>query len=285
MGASCDRTGPAREGLQSRMPPVIALLSDFGLRDHYVGAMKGAILAVCPEATLVDVVHELPAHDVAAGALALDAAYRHFPGGTVFLAVVDPGVGSERRPLAIGAGRWIFVGPDNGLFTHVLDAHPSARLHLLANPLLSRGPSSPVFHGRDLFGPAAARLAGGLPLEEIGPAVADPIRLEPPPKERTADGWEGVVLHADRFGNLATNLVEADLTALVDRRRESLEVIVGGCSLPLVRCYADVEAGSPCALVGSSGRLEIAVRMGRADALPGASPGSAVRVRRRASAC
>src|SRR5512140_339284 len=117
------------------MPPVIALLSDFGLQDHYVGAMKGAILAVCADASLVDVLHEVPPQDVAAGALALEAAYRHFPAGTVFVAVVDPGVGSERRPIAAEAGRWLFVGPDNGLLTLVLDAHPEARVRLLANPL------------------------------------------------------------------------------------------------------------------------------------------------------
>src|SRR5512142_528142 len=131
--------------------PVIALLTDFGLQDHYVGVMKGAILAVCPQAVLVDVLHEVPRHDVAAGALALDAAYRFFPPGTVFLAVVDPGVGSSRRAVAASAGEWLFVGPDNGLFTHVLEAHPSARVHLLANPVLQRPPVSPVFHGRDLF--------------------------------------------------------------------------------------------------------------------------------------
>src|SRR5512145_53694 len=102
---------------------VIALLTDFGLQDHYVGAMKGAILSTSPDATLVDVCHEVPPHDVAAGALLLDAAYRNFPAGTVFVAVVDPGVGSERRPIAVGAGRWLFVGPDNGLFTCVLQAH------------------------------------------------------------------------------------------------------------------------------------------------------------------
>src|SRR5512134_3093848 len=109
--------------------------------------MKGAILSVCPEATLVDVVHEIPAHDVEAGALALDASYRHFPGGTVFVAVVDPGVGTERRPIAVGAGRWLFVGPDKGLFTFVLEAHPLAKVRLPANPTLYRVPVSPVFHG------------------------------------------------------------------------------------------------------------------------------------------
>jgi len=265
------------------MHSVIALLTDFGLRDPYAGAMKGAILSVCPGATLVDITHEVPAHDVAAGALALDAAYRHFPPGTIFVAVVDPGVGSERRPIAVGAGRWLFVGPDNGLLTFVLEVHPAARVHLLANPLLFREPRSPVFHGRDLFGPAAARLARGLALEEVGPPVADPVRMDQPPKTRTDAGWDGAVLHVDRFGNLTTNLLESDLTALAGGALESLEVCLGAEVLPLVRSYSDVAAGRPCALVGSSGRLEIAVRRGRADALPGTAEGARVLVRRRAS--
>jgi hypothetical protein len=259
--------------------------------------MKGAILSVCPEATLVDVLHEVAAHDVFAGALALDATYRHFPDGTVFVAVVDPGVGSERRPIALGAGRWLFVGPDNGLMTLVLDAHPSARVHLLANPVLEREPISPVFHGRDLFGPAAGRLAAGLPLDEVGPVVADPVRLSLPAKVRTEDGWEGAVIHVDRFGNLTTNLLEADLRALAGRGLEGLEVFLGAHRLPLVRFYSEVEAGEACALLGSAGRLEIAVNRGRADALavdgpdaPAAPPsiqpaGVRVRVRRRGTAC
>jgi len=262
------------------MHSVIALLTDFGLRDPYAGAMKGAILSVCPGATLVDITHEVPAHDVAAGALALDAAYRHFPPGTIFVAVVDPGVGSERRPIAMAAGPWRFVGPDNGLFTFVLEVHPAARVHLLANPRLFREPLSPVFHGRDLFGPAAARLARGLPLEEVGPPVADPVRIPQPPKTRTDAGWDGVVLHADRFGNLTTNLLESDLVALTGAL-EGLEVCLGEEVLPLVRSYSDVAAGRACALVGSSGRLEIAVRCGRADALPGVAEGARVVVRRR----
>jgi S-adenosylmethionine hydrolase len=276
------RRAPA---LQSGMRPVVALLTDFGLRDPYAGAVKGAILSACPGATLVDVLHEVPAHDVFAGALALDAAYRHFPSGTVFVAVVDPGVGSDRRPIAVGAGRWLFVGPDNGIFTFVLDAHPSARVHLLANPVLYREPLSPVFHGRDLFGPAAGCLAAGLPLDEVGPLVADPVRLVQPPKAHTQEGWEGAVVHVDRFGNLTSNLLEADLRALGGRGPEALEVSVGGQWLPLVRTYSDVAEGEACALVGSSGRLEIAVRRGRADALSGAGPGTAVRVRRRGGAC
>ena len=261
--------------------PVVAILTDFGLADHYVGAMKGAVLGACPDATLVDVTHDVPAHDVEAGALALDACYRHFPGGTVFLAVVDPDVGSERRPIAVGAGRWLFVGPDNGLFTFVLEAHSRARVHLLANPAFYRLPVSAVFHGRDLFGPAAGHLARGMPLEQAGPPVDDPARLELPPKTRTPEGLAGVVVHVDRFGNLVTNLSAADLASVAGRDTHALEAVLGSIRLPLVRTYADVADGEPCALVGSSDRLEIAVRRGRADALAGAVRGGPVLVRRR----
>jgi S-adenosylmethionine hydrolase len=261
------------------VPPTIALLTDFGDQDPYVGAMKGAILTVCPEATLVDVLHEVPAHDVEAGARALDAAYRHFPEGTVFVAVVDPGVGSERRAIAVGAGPWLFVGPDNGIFTCVLDAHPTARVHLLANPLLAREPTSPVFHGRDLFGPSAARLARGLPLEEVGPVLADPVKLASPEKTRRDDGWQGAVAHVDRFGNLITNIVAGDLETL--GAADSPPVVeVGAKTVPLVRTYSDVAPGCPCALVGSSGRLEVAANRRSAADLLGASVGTPVRVTR-----
>jgi S-adenosylmethionine hydrolase len=264
------------------MSPVVALLTDFGLSDHYAGAVKGAVLSACPGATLVDITHEVPAHDVAAGALALDAAFRCFPDGTVFLAVVDPGVGSPRRPIAAASGRWLFVAPDNGVLTHVLDADPAARVHLIAATRLFRVPTSPVFHGRDVFGPVAGRLACGLALGEVGPAVADPVRLEQPPKARAPEGWSGAVVHVDRFGNLTTNLLEADLAALAGGPLKALEVRLGSEVLPLVRSYSDVARGRPCALVGSSGRLEIAVREGRAEALPGAGRGARVLVRRRA---
>lgn len=262
------------------MPPIIALLTDFGDRDPYVGAMKGAILTACPQATLVDVLHEVPAHDVEAGAWALDTAYRHFPAGTVFVAVVDPGVGSERRPIAVGAGRWLFVGPDNGIFTPVLETHSNARVHLLASPLLVREPSSPVFHGRDLFGPAAGRLAGGLPLEDVGPALDDPVRLPRPGKSRRDDGWHGAVAHVDRFGNLITNIAEADLATLGGSGLSALAVQVGGQTIRFVRTYSDVPEGHPCALVGSSGRLEVAANRRSAAGLLGASVGTPVIVTR-----
>jgi S-adenosylmethionine hydrolase len=261
------------------MSPTISLLTDFGLQDHYVGAMKGAILGVCPEATLVDLCHEIPAHDVLAGALALDASFRFFPPGTVFLAVVDPGVGSGRRPIAMAAGGWVFVAPDNGVLTAVLAEHPEAPVHLLTHPVLRRHPLSAVFHGRDLFGPAAAHIARGLSLSEAGPAIDDPVRLSLPGARTMADGTiEGTILLVDRFGNLTTSLKEADVAALV---AEGVEVVVAGRPLPLVRTYADVAPGSPCALVGSSGRLEVAVNQGRANEALGVERGARMVVRRR----
>jgi S-adenosyl-L-methionine hydrolase (adenosine-forming) len=255
------------------MARIIALLSDFGTVDPYLGAMKGAILSVCPEATLVDLVHDLPAHDVLAGALALDAAHSAFPAGTVFVAVVDPGVGSARRGLAIRAGAHVFVGPDNGLFTFVLRAHPEAHVHAIVNAALGRAPRAPVFHGRDVFGPVAAQLAGGLAIEEVGPKVGDAMILDvPSPRRLEEGGFEAVVVHVDRFGNLTTNLPGRACEGA------GIQVWVGSVLVPFVSIYADVPRGAPCALLGSSGRLEVAVREGSAAVTLGAGKGTAVRV-------
>ena len=253
----------------------MALLTDFGAMDPYVGAMKGAILSVCPEATLVDLAHEVPPHDVLAGALTLHAACRTFPAGTVFVAVVDPGVGSPRRGLALRAGPHLFVGPDNGLFSFVLREHPEARIHGLENTRLFRSPVSPVFHGRDVFGPVAGHLAQGVGLGEVGPKVEDPVLLEAPEPRKLATGeWEAAVLYVDRFGNLTTSLSERAVEGA-----RAVEVWVGGATIPWVGTYSEVRPGTPCALVGSSGRLEVAVREGSASARLGVGKGSPVRVR------
>jgi S-adenosyl-L-methionine hydrolase (adenosine-forming) len=252
--------------------PIIALLTDFGAADPYVGAMKGAILAACPEATLVDLVHDLPAHDVLAGALALEAAHHTYPAETTFVAVVDPGVGSARRGLALASGGYVFVGPDNGLFTFVFRG--AVRAHALENPRLFRPAVSPVFHGRDVFGPVAGHLAGGHPLADVGPAVSDPVRLEVPEARRAGDGsWEASVLHVDRFGNATTSLRAEQLGP------GAIEVRVHGACVPFVRTYADVAPGDPCALIGSGGRLEVAVREGSATLCLGIARSSRVTVR------
>lgn len=264
------------------MPAIVALLSDFGSEDHYVGAMKGAVLASCPGATLVDVVHDLPAHDVMAGALALEAVYRAFPGGTVFLAVVDPGVGTSRRGLASAASGYHFVGPDNGILSLALTAHPGALVRQLTNAGLFRYEVSPVFHGRDVFAPVAGHLARGMSFEEVGPIVHDTVMLRVPPVNRRAPTeWEAVVLHVDRFGNLTTNVTERDLGAmgeLLPRGLSDLQASVEGVVLPFARTYSDVPQGEACAVLGSSGRLEIAVNQGSASRQLGAWVGAPVRL-------
>ena len=266
------------------MPPVVALLTDFGLQDHYVGALKGAVLVACPKAVLVDVGHEVPPHDVLSGAFSLAACYRFFPPGSVFVAVVDPGVGSERRPLALEAEGYFFVGPDNGIFTLVLAEAKRPRVREITNRKLCGKERSNTFHARDVFGPVAGHLARGTALARVGPLVRDPMSLSIPPVRRVAgDEWVATVLHVDRFGNLTTTLTEDDLQEIlgtVDDDPTRLVIVVEGAVLPLARTYADVAEGEGCALVGSSGRLEVAVHGGSAARLFGAARGAPVRVRK-----
>lgn len=263
--------------------PVVALVTDFGLQDHYVGAVKGAVLAACPEANVVDVVHDLPPHDVPAGALALECAHRAFPAGTVFIAVVDPEVGSERRALAAEAGGYRFVGPDNGILAPVLSVQERARVHAITNAGLYRYEVSHTFHARDVFAPVAGRLAGGMALDEVGPPIDDFVTL-PADEVRAvaANEWEANVLHVDRFGNLTTSMTEArfeEILRLVDDDPTEVVVLVEGTVLPIVHSYSEVSEGEPCALVGSSRRLEVAVNRGNASRTLGAGRGAPVRVR------
>ncbi|HEY7515026.1 MAG TPA: SAM-dependent chlorinase/fluorinase, partial [Vicinamibacteria bacterium] len=176
------------------MRPIVALLSDFGIRDHYAGAMKGAVLSACPEAEVVDLTHEIEPHDVFGAAFALSAAFQAFPPGTVFLAVVDPGVGTERRGLAAGARGHLFVAPDNGLLTLVLADGHGASIHEIANTALLPGRVSSTFHGRDVFAPVAGHLARGGPLAFVGPPTASPVLLPLPEVTPFRPGvWIGTV--------------------------------------------------------------------------------------------
>lgn len=266
------------------MRPIVALLTDFGSQDHYVGAVKGAVLAAAPEAAIVDIVHDLAPHDVVAGAYALEAAHGAFPAGTAFLAVVDPGVGSDRRGIAIEAGGYRFTGPDNGIFTLILAAHEGARVHEVRNAGLFRYEVAPTFHARDIFAPVAARLATGMPLEEVGPQILDPVRFAVDAPRELRDGtWEGTVVLVDHFGNLTTSFTRSHLDAIlatVGGDPTELVVLVEGAVLPLVRTYAEIAEGEACALVGSGGRLEIAVHRGNASRVLGATRGAPVRIRR-----
>jgi S-adenosylmethionine hydrolase len=261
--------------------PIIALLTDFGLRDPYVAAMKGVVLSLCREATLVDIAHELPAQDVTEAALCLEAVFNRFPEGTVFVVVVDPGVGSRRRALAAQSGGRQLVGPDNGVLSLVLAADPAAEVREIVERSLLGPTVSATFHGRDVFAPVAARLAGGLALAGVGPLVTDLVRISLPAAELVGpDEWRATVVHVDRFGNLVTSFSEHDLRAARQVGGAiRLRVRVGGAEISLVNTYSDVPAGEPCALLGSTGRLEVAVRGDSAARRLGAGVGRLVQVR------
>ena len=186
--------------------PIVALLTDFGTRDHYVGAMKGVVLGICPEAALVDISHDVPSHDVLTASLELAAAYRYFPAGTVFLAVVDPGVGSARRGLAAEAGDYRFVAPDNGVLTAVFRDVAPRRVVELTERRYARPTVSRTFEGRDRFAPGAAWLAKGIQLTALGRPLADYSSIDIPIPETEDGRIAGEVLRVDKFGNLVTNI-------------------------------------------------------------------------------
>src|SRR5262249_13266081 len=236
--------------------PIIALLTDFGTRDHYAGTMKGVALGICPDATLVDITHDIPAHDVLSGALELAASYKYFPAGTIFLVVVDPGVGSTRRGRAVDWADFRFVAPDTGVLTAVLDDPPQRRAVELSDRRFARPTVSRTFEGRDRFAPAAAHLAKGVDLAALGRPAGALHRLDIPQPVVDADRISGEVLREDRFGNLITNIDRKTFDKLAVW---PLEILVGGRQIPrVVSTYADVARGEVCALFGSSEHLEIA---------------------------
>jgi S-adenosylmethionine hydrolase len=262
---------------------IVTLTTDFGLRDAYVAEMKGVMLGIARASgdvlQLVDVTHEVERHDITEGALALEAAAPFFPPGTVHLAVVDPGVGTARRGLAVAVNGHLLVGPDNGLFTPFL-GEAGWRAFEIAEPDYRLSRVSPTFHGRDLFAPAAAHLALGVDPARLGPAVSDPVLLAWPEVRAVAGAVAGAVVHTDRFGNLITSIHARSVEPL----DASVVIRVGGRQVPLGGTYGDLPVGRPGALVGSGGRLEIAVREGNAATLLRASRGTAVVVSRTTSA-
>jgi len=248
------------------MRPVIALLSDFGTRDHYAGTMKGVMTGICPDVTLVDITHEITPHDVMEGSLQLAASCRYFPAGTIFLAVVDPGVGSSRRGIAAEAGDYRFVAPDNGVLTAVLRDMPAKRIVELTERRYARPTVSRTFEGRDRFAPAAAWLAKGIQLSALGRTVSTYHQLEIPQPE-VGEQLAGMVLLVDHFGNLVTNIDRKTFETFT--RGQAVALKVGGHAVAgVVATYADIHAGEVCGLFGSSDHLEFAVNGGSAaDAL------------------
>jgi S-adenosyl-L-methionine hydrolase (adenosine-forming) len=263
------------------MRPVIALLSDFGTHDHYAGTMKGVMLTICPDATLVDITHDVPPHDVLDGALQLAASARYFPAGTIFLAVVDPGVGSARRGIAAEAGDYRFVAPDNGVLTAVLREWAPKKIVELTERRYARPTVSRTFEGRDRFAPAAAWLAKGIQLTALGRPAADYQRLDIPQPQVNDTTITGVVLRVDRFGNLVTNIDRRSFEAAA--RSGTMQVVAGGHTIGrLVATYADIQPGEICALFGSTDHLELAANSESAAERLQLTRGAAIEVRRTA---
>ncbi len=268
----------------NKPPAPIALLTDFGERDWFVGAMRGVILSLVPGARLADITHQIEPGDIRSAAFVLECCRRFFPPETVFLAVVDPGVGTSRRIIAFRRGRSRFIAPDNGLLSFPLRSSPRAKVYSVRDRSLFLPVVSRTFHGRDIFAPVAARLARGLEPSELGPAVSDPVLLPRPRSRRLGGkGWSGEIVYVDRFGNLITSIAAARAAALF---RPPARLTVATSSgpdpgeLPLAASYGSVPKGGRAALWGSSGYLEIAVNGGSAAKEFGLRPGDRVEIRR-----
>jgi len=236
----------------------ITLLTDFGTRDGYVAAMKGVIVTLAPTAIIDDATHDIAPGEILTGAYVLARYFRLYPPGSIHVAVVDPGVGTDRRALAASIDDRLIVAPDNGLISEIVKDSRSTRLVEITHPDIVRPDRSSTFHGRDVFAPAAARLATGLQLDDLGPALDDPVLLQSPPVSIHADRTVGEVIAVDRFGNLITN-IPGDLLS-----SEAKVSFRNGFVAPLRHTFAAVNPGELVAVIGSDGFLEIAVRDGSA---------------------
>lgn len=265
------------------MPPihqpfVITLTTDFELTDHYAGTLKGVIYSVCPEARIVDITHNVTPFNVLEGAFLIEQAWRFFPAGTVHVIVVDPGVGSARRPILLEADGHYFVAPDNGVLSMVISGAQRTAVHWLQSEQYFLPKVSQVFHGRDIFAPVSAHLANGVAPEEFGPAIDNHLRLTIERPVRTARrGWTGAVAHIDRFGNVVTNFRSLDFPQVSG---EHFELSIG---MRLVdtyaTAYAESESGDLFVIGGSSGYLEVACNQASAAGKLGVGIGAPVELR------
>lgn len=260
--------------------PTVALLSDFGVRDHYVGAMKAVVLGICPDVTLVDITHDVPPHDVQTAALELAAVHALFPAGTIFLVVVDPGVGSVRRGLAADTGDYRFVAPDNGVLTSVFEQNPPRKVVELTERRYARPTVSRTFEGRDRFAPAAAWLAKNIQLSAFGRPLHDYVTIDLPLPDIQDAQVAGEVVRVDRFGNLVSNIDRPTFEHFA-QTGGGIQVRVGEATIGrLVETYADITDDEVCALFGSTDHLEFAASETRAADRLGADRGAAVVVSR-----
>jgi S-adenosylmethionine hydrolase len=259
---------PGREDVG--VPGRITLLTDFGTADGYVAAMRGVIASRAAGTTVEDATHDIPAGDIPAAAHAIAAYWDLYPPGTVHVAVVDPGVGGDRRAIAVSAASRFGVGPDNGVLSPLLEKADA--IHEISAAGLARNPRSATFDGRDLFAPAAAYLASGGIIEQVGRAVADPVRLKTAEAVHADNGAHGRIVHVDRFGNLISNVPG-------EWAPQGAQVLVNGVAVgPVRRTYAEVASGELVAVIGSRGQLEVSVRDGSAVRQLGVGRNADIRV-------
>jgi S-adenosyl-L-methionine hydrolase (adenosine-forming) len=246
----------------------IALITDFGVADHFVGSMKAAILGINPRAVIIDISHSIPAGDISAAASMLLLCYRDFPKSTIFIVVVDPGVGSGRKAIAIKSGSYYFVGPDNGVLSLACEkGRGTARraptiIRRIENESFFRKPISSTFHGRDIFGPVAGHLSKGNVFEKLGPLQDSYIHLQLPQVRMESNRIIGNVIAIDHFGNCITTIESSHIEKLSNKKVKIL--LKGSRNIPLGSCYSDVTKGKSLGLIGSAGFLEISIHGGNA---------------------
>ncbi len=263
------------------MSAIITLTSDFGSRDAFAGSVKGVILKINPDVQIVDISHEIAPQDVWEAAFTLKSAYSYFPKGTVHLAVVDPGVGSGRRPIIVVTDGYYFVGPDNGLFSLIYQEETRIRVHHATSSHYFLPNPGPTFHGRDIFAPVAAWLTKGIPSGSFGEEITDYMKLNVPVPQKTANGIDGHAVHIDRFGNVITNITFRDIQAVLPEGADigTPSISVAGKEIKgLKKFYAEAAPGESAAIINSSGYLEIFMFKQNARTVLSIKRGDVVRV-------
>ena len=262
--------------------PVISLMTDFGIKDGNVGVMKGVVWGICPTAQISDLSHMIQPQNIREAAYVFARCAPYFPKGSIHVVVVDPGVGTARRPMAAQIGDWFYVGPDNGTVTGLLERAEREGWQKTFVELNQKRywlqTISHVFHGRDIFSPVAAHLASGVSLAELGTAFENPVRLELPKPEKKTNGWRGEVIHIDHFGSASTNIHVEDLGEAM-KQKETITIRLNGSEVHgMVDTFGDRSVGELIALIGSTGNLGIAVVNGSAVQILGTKVGDRVEV-------
>jgi S-adenosyl-L-methionine hydrolase (adenosine-forming) len=261
-------------------PPIVTLTSDFGLNDHFVGTMKGVILTIAPEAKIIDICHSVQPFDILDGALTIAQAYSYFPAGTIHVVVVDPGVGTARRPLMVSTEKHYLVAPDNGVLSLILDREERVRVRHVTGQHYFLQPVSNTFHGRDVFAPVAGYLAKGIEGEKLGDEISDYVRFSAPkPKAAGEKTLRGVILKVDRFGNLITNFTLQDVPSLFQAPPLPFKIVIGNREITeLHNTYSEALPNQVFGILGSMGYVEIAANRASAAQLLGVGKGTEVHI-------